>query len=143
MITCKLLLCAQGVVRDAEHGGISVFNILEVIQAAGFPMLIQQMDILAVFEREREDPPQHEVHFRISIADTELLATTLAIDFEDKLRNRSMLHVQGIVIPHPGNLIVSARLADVTLRIYEVTVEQIGPPPVEAHQEPAGAESRV
>ena len=50
MIQLKLLLCAQGVVRDADSNNVSAFNILESIQAAGFPMFIQQLDILALLD---------------------------------------------------------------------------------------------
>lgn len=143
MITCKLLLCAQGVVRDADDGGISVFNILESIQAAGFPFFFQQMAVFALLERLREDPAQYELLFRLSIGDTQLLATPLAIDFQDKLRNRSTLHIHGIVVPQPGVLRVSAHLGDTILGSYDVMVEQIAPPRVEARQVPAGAEGSV
>lgn len=143
MISCRLLLCAQGVVRDAEHGGISVFNILEGIQVAAFPMIMQLMDIFAVFQRTRDDAPEYELLFRVSIGETELLSTPFAINFEDKLRNRSVLHVQGLVVPHPGTLIVSAALGENILQTYEVNIEQITPPQVEVHQEPAGERANV
>jgi hypothetical protein len=139
MITCKLLLVARGVVRDAESGAISVFNILEGIQAFGFPMFLQQLDVVALFERVGEDPARHEVRFRASIGDETLVEIPLAIDFQDKLRNRSMVHIQGIVVPHPGVLRVIAQIGDNTLGTYDVLVELIAAPRIEAHQEPVGA----
>ncbi len=140
MIACKLLLCAQGVVRDADNGSISVFNILESVQAAGFPLFVPQMVVFALFERLRDDPAQHEILFRLSIGDTELLATPLAVDFQDKLRNRSTVHIQGLVVPHPGALRVSAQLGNNVLGTYDVMVDQVAPPRVEIHQVPTGAE---
>jgi hypothetical protein len=127
MITCKLLLCAQGVIRNAEDNTISIFSILESIQAAGFPFFIQKMDVVALFERSHEDSAQYEILFRGSIGDTELLRAPMTIDFQDKVRNRAMLHVQGLVIPNPGTLRVNALFNDIILGTYEVLVEQIEP----------------
>jgi hypothetical protein len=143
MITCKLLLCAQGVVRDADSGNVSVFNIMENIQAAGFPFFIQQMVVFALFERLREDSTQYEILFRLSMGTTELFTTPLAIDFQDKLRNRTTLHIRGLVVPQPGVLRVSAELGDTILGTYEVRIDHVTPPRVEAQQVPAGADGSV
>jgi len=138
MIICRLLLCAQGVVRDAEHGSISVYNIMESLQAAGFPFFIQQMAVFALLEREPGDPPQHEIRFRLSMGEAELVTVPLAIDFRASLRNRSTLNIQGLVIPHPGSLLVSASLGETVLATYGVIVEQLSPPRVEARQTSVG-----
>jgi len=134
MITCKLLLCAQGVVRDTDSNMISIFNILENLQAAGFPFFMQQMDVFALFERLPEDPAQHDILFRLSIGETELLASPLAVDFQDKLRNRSTLHIRGLVVPQPGALRVTPQVGDRVLGTYDVKVEQMAAPRVEAQQ---------
>ncbi|HVS26110.1 MAG TPA: hypothetical protein VHE58_02230 [Burkholderiales bacterium] len=143
MITCKLLLCSQGVVRDADQGGIYVFNILESVESVDFPFFMQKMDVFALFERLRDEPAQHEVRFQLSIGETELLNSSLAIDFQGKLRNRSTLHILGLVIPNPGVLKVSTRFGDTILGTYEVIVEQITAPRVEARQAPAGTKDDV
>ncbi len=143
MITCKLFLCAQGVVRDADNGGISVFNILENVQTAGVPFFMQHMDVFALFERLRDDPAQYEVIFRLAVGETELLANPLAIDFQDKLRNRTTLHIQGLVIPHPGVLRVTAKIGSEILGTYDVSVEQLSLPRVEARQAPEGPDGGV
>ena len=143
MITCRLLLCAQGVVRDADHGGISIFNIIEGVQAAGFPFFIQQMDVFTIFEREPGDPAQHEVRFRLAIGDTEIFVTPLAIDFQTGLRNRSTVRIQGLVLPSPGVLRVSVYVGENEIGVYTIGIEQIALPRVEAHQEPAGLEGGV
>jgi hypothetical protein len=138
MITCKLLLCAEGVLRDAERGGISIFNILEGLEVTGFPFFLQKMDIFALFERLPDDPPIYNLLFRISIGEVELVATRLAVDFRDKLRNRSMVHIQGLVIPHPGLMRVAAKLDGNDLNTYDIRIEQMGVPRVESHQAAIG-----
>jgi len=137
MITSKLLICAQGVIRNAEDNTISIFSIIESIQGAGFPLFMPKMDVLAFFERSTGDPPQHEVLFRLSIGVTELVATHVAIDFQDKLLNRSTLHIQGLAIPNPGTLKVETILNGTTLGTYEVLIAEIAPK-VEAHQDLPG-----
>jgi len=142
MITCKLLLCAQGVVRDAETGGISIYNIFEGIQVASFPFFIQQMDIFGLFTRIPEDDAQYDVSFRVALGDTELVTGNLLLDFGNKFRNRAVLHIQGLIVPQPGQMTVSAQHADTLLGTYELTVEQILPPRLEARQEPVGVNAR-
>ena len=136
MISCKILLCAQGVVRDADDGTISIFGLIEGVEAVGFPFFFQQMAIFALLERLHDDPAQYELLFRISIGDTELAAAHLAIDFLTGLRNRSTVRIQGLVVPGPGVLRASVHLADRLLGTYEMTIGRMEPPRVEARQLP-------
>lgn len=137
MISCQLLVCAKGVVRDVETGGISVFNILEDIQAGGFPLFMPEMAILAFFEREQADPAQHTIRFRLAIGQTEVFGSSLEIDFRDKLRNRSIVQVFGLPIPHPGFMKLSAEDGDKVLLTYTMIIEKLGRPTIAVQTGPA------
>jgi hypothetical protein len=134
----KLLLCAQGVVRDADSNNVSIFNVLESLHSVGFPLFMQQMDILALLERTPEESSQHDMRFRVAVEETELVSAHLAIDFEDKPRNRAMVHVQGLVVPNPGTLTVTAYLNDVEIGDYSIAVDRLEGPTVNVLQEPEG-----
>ena len=127
MIRLKLMLCAHGVIRDAEDNTISIFSIIEGIQGVGFPLFLQKMDVLAIFERLPAGPPQIEVTFRTSIGDMQIFEKSMNVDFQDRFRNRTVLHVQGIVIPNPGTLRVDAIWEGNVIGTYEMGAEQIEP----------------
>jgi len=141
MITCKLLLCAEGLVRDADDGGTSVFNILDTIQAAGFPFFFQRIAVFALLNRlPEEDPNQCTIRFRLAIDQTELAKMDLAVDFLNGTRNRSYVRIYGLVIPHPGTLFISVLHEDRVLATYDLFVEQMKTPPTfQAIQAPAAA----
>jgi hypothetical protein len=135
MITVKLLLCAQGVVRDADSQNVSIFNVYESLQGAGFPLFIQQMDVLAVLERTPRDKAQRTITFKMTMGETEVLSTSMDIDFQDKLRNRSTVHIQGLVVPQPGTVLVTVAERGRELGRYELLVEQVQGVKVETHQD--------
>ena len=98
----KLCLVAEGVVRDAETNSVSVYNILEGIAANGFPILVQRMAFLALFERDESEPEAHTGQFTVSLGDNQLLTGEQHIHFRGKLRTRSIVRIQGILFPSPG-----------------------------------------
>ena len=79
------------------------------------------------------------MHFRLAIDGTDLVNTSLAIDFQDKPRNRAMVHVQGLAIPTPGTLSITADIDGEPAGSYELAVEQIQGPKLEARQEAEGS----
>lgn len=104
MIRNRICLVAQGVVRDAEGGGISVFNIMEGITAQGFPLFVGRMGFLATWEKEQDDPDVYHATFEIKINDQKLHGSTIDVDFKGKNRNRTIMAIQGVVVPAPGEL---------------------------------------
>ena len=124
MITCQLILCAENIIRDSETDLFSVFNILEVIRGVGFPLFINRLDILAFFEREADDSAQYDITFVISLGETEILQKQMAIDFEDKFRNRATFRIRGLVIPNPGILKVNTKFQEQILGDYRIAFEQ-------------------
>lgn len=142
MIRCILLLCAQGVVRDAESNIMSAFNIIEGIQTASLPILVQRMDVLAVTQREADDPSTATFTFRLVNGETELLNTPLNADFQGRLRHRATVHVNGLIVPAPGSLRLVLELEGTELGTYEMPIEQPAPS-VATREEPSGADVNV
>ena len=95
----KVLLCAQGVVRDAENRLISVFNLFEELNVVALPILVPQMDILALLEREEGDEQQQEILFRVSVGDNGLISQTMSIDFQDKPETARLSTFRGLLFP--------------------------------------------
>lgn len=122
MIRPLLCVAAESVVRDTTSGSISVFNILESVSGAGFPLLIQKAAFLAVWERSSEDPQSYEARFAVTLAGTELLRQSVSVNFRDKIRNRTLLTVNGLVVPQPGKLTFSLTVSDEVVASYAIDV---------------------
>jgi hypothetical protein len=136
MYSAKLMLCAEGVVRDAESNTVSVYNIFEEIRSATFPVIIPKLFILLITQRDpAQDPPTPAASIRIQLDSDLLDETKMEVNFQDKSRNRFILGVGGLVVTRPGTLRFIANVAHARMAEYTVTVQKVGPPevrPVEA-----------
>ena len=131
MYSSKLMLCAEGVVRDAESNTVSVYNIFEEMSSATFPMTIPKMFMLLVTQRDpAHDPPAPAASIRIQLDNDLLDETDMEVNFQDKSRNRFILGVGGLVISRPGTLRFIANVANARMAEYTVTVQKASPPEV-------------
>ena len=102
MISSILMLCAEGVVRDAETNNVSVFNILEQISSQTFPMLVQKVAVLNILSKDNEDKDEFELFLRFVCNQDELMKKPFRVMFGNKQRTRSVFQINGLVIPEPG-----------------------------------------
>ena len=118
MITLKLLLCAEDVIRDHDSNKISAINIHEGFIADGYPLLMK-FAMVAMFERDlNADAARHKVRFEIQLGDTQLGGGAGEIDFEDKKRTRMFVKFPGIVVPTPGTMSVRLYLGEERIGEY-------------------------
>ena len=127
MITSTLMLCAEGVVRDRESNNISVFNILEKMQPAGFPILIQRLFVLAFLERLPTDLEDLECVARITIGEVELTTLPGRVNFQGQTLARWIIQLQGLVIPNPGVLSITLLYGEQRLSSYNIDVRALPP----------------
>lgn len=104
MLRSRLMLMAQGVVRDAETNVISVYNIFEDISAVGFPFFIQSFFVLTFFTKETVDPNELECLVEIRNNENLIASIPARLNFQNSLRNRLISQIRGIAIPAPGTL---------------------------------------
>ncbi len=104
MLSLKYALCAEAVVRDAASNALSAFNILEEINAVGFPVVVPRLAIVVALQREASDDSDQPASLRITLGDLELFSHAFTLTFREKLLNRAILALQGVVIPAPGAL---------------------------------------
>jgi hypothetical protein len=110
MIRAKICFAAVAVVRDAETNGISAFNILEGVVPVGMPFFMQQLAFFVLWERDANDPQQPHGEFTVEIAGNRLATVQLNLDFQDKPRHRSIVNLNGLTVPQPGQLRFSITL---------------------------------
>ncbi len=127
MITSRLMLCAEGVVRDSESNNISVYNILERIQPAGFPVFIQRLFVLAFLDRLPTDPERFECVVRVTIGEVELTSLPGRVNFQGRTVARWIIQLQGLVIPNPGVLSITLLSGGQRLSSYNIDVGVVPP----------------
>jgi len=107
MIECPIFLCAEGVSRDSETGSLTIYNVLEDIQAEGFPILIQRVAVLAMLKRDASDPGHPSGELVLKLGETVLQRAPVSSNFQEKLKLRQIIKVNGLVVPSPGIFSVS------------------------------------
>jgi hypothetical protein len=122
MIRPPVCLVAQGVVRDADTNNVSIFSIMEGILAQGFPFFIQHIVFLVMWDRDAEDIAHVPVRFAIMLDGEQLHEQSLDIDFQDKLKSRMTVNIQGLVVPKPGKLTFLASPSTGTSATYTIDV---------------------
>lgn len=129
MLRVKYALCAEGIVRDAATNSITAYNILEEVNAIGFPVVMPRLAIVVVVERGATDSAKQNARLRITLGDHELFSHELGLDFQEKFVSRAIISLQGLVIPAAGMLAVafSAEEASVTisLPVQSVSPQQL------------------
>lgn len=123
MLKSSLILCAIGVVIDSRSNNVSVFNILEEISPVNFPAFLPEVAVLNFLERDSlDDQSIVNLTLRLSIGGESLFQQVLSVNFQDKLRNRTVINIGGLPIPRPGKLDFSIIIDDVVLDQYEIVV---------------------
>lgn len=134
MITCKLAVCAESVVRDAETNAVSVFNIVEAAQGKGFPLVVPRLSCLFILTREDSDPTDYSGSMRIAAGTREIAQYPISVNFQDSCLNRSIVVIEGLVVPGPGPVQVSLWLRDEEKGMWQFEVKKVGGPEVEMTQ---------
>lgn len=122
MIRAMMCFAASAVVRDADSNSISAFNILEGIAAAGFPLFIQSLSYFVLWQRDAADAAEIAGTFTLSIDGDQLTTGQVNINFADKLRHRTTVNINGLIVPHPGDLRFCIQLASGQAAEYVVDV---------------------
>lgn len=128
MITCKLVLCAESIVRDSETNTVSAFSLLEEMSAPRFPVAVPRLASLFLLEKEPKDEDMQNYQYILTLANQELLRSPVEVRFEGKLRTRVMVNVQGLLIPAPGELRARLELQGRELGSWSMAVSMAPPP---------------
>jgi hypothetical protein len=131
MISSKLCFAATAIIRDGESNFISAFNVIEGMVAAGFPMFVPQLSSFALWLRDEGDPQRLAGTFTVSLNDDVLTRVAMHVDFGNVFRSRSVINMNGLVVPRAGVLWFRFALDNGVHAEYDVAVQ---PPPAVAVQ---------
>lgn len=128
MIKAKLAVCGEKAIRDAISNKISVVNIIESIKSPGFPLFVPELTCLFITERSQKDPESIDCFIRFSLDKKELNIVPGKISYTDKLLNRFILVMNGLLIPKPGMLRVSlfSKENNKEIAFWKIAIEKVG-----------------
>jgi hypothetical protein len=127
MIQTKLATFAESVVRDTETNSISIFNMIEELNASEFPVLMPKLSVFFLVERTDEERKQYDAVIDLNLDEQHIGQASMSGDFEGKLRTRIILVIQGIVIEHPGRLTAKLTLNGDVISELGVVVQRAEP----------------
>lgn len=136
MIRAKVCLLAEAVYIDRDTNEVSVFNLIETIQAAGFPVFMRRLTFFCLFEREPNDPAQNTVQFSIELNGRTVTSQEQNLGFADETRARNLMRVLGVVLSDPGQLVFRYKLGDTVLAEHVITVSLLPQPVAEPANPP-------
>ena len=134
MISCEVALVCESLIQDVSTNRVSAININEDLATDRFPRAYPRLVCLFMLKRDTSDPAQVEVRVEFLHEDVELQGVPIRVDFGDKLRNRTIVKVDGLVIPGPGLLRVRLVKEGEELGHYDIAVSQSGGPQAEVEQ---------
>jgi len=116
-------MASESVVIDQQTNQVSVINVLEDIQSPGFPLVISKLSAVFYLTREASDNAIVEFSIRFFNNEIELNRFPVTSNFEDKLKNRTRIQVNGLVIPNPGNFSVGIFYNDEELSRWQMAIQ--------------------
>jgi hypothetical protein len=130
VITCGYALVAHSAAQDIQNGSLSIFEVIEEVQAAGFPLLIQRAAFVVRLQRDPgADPQQVELTMRLLLDEEELAQGTIRTDFRDKAIANLVTRLEGLVVTRPGVLSFRMTYAGNEIARYQVRAYLTPAPP--------------
>jgi hypothetical protein len=120
-----LFTCAQSAVVDSRTNQLSLFNLLEELNAASFPCTISGLVLILVMLRNPEEPDEAFVTVQSMQEGRVLSGFSLALQFHRHLRTRVVADLNGLTAIGPGVIELSVLSPSQTLMAsWKVKVNQ-------------------
>jgi hypothetical protein len=113
-------LASRSASVDTQSGLLSIFEVLESINAPQLPALLQEFVFITLLERADGEPDLHDGTIVLSLDGQVLHSQKMPIDFGKRKRSRLLVRLGGLEIPRPGILSVQIEGQD---RAAQVEIE--------------------
>ncbi len=131
MIRSKLFFCSDSAAVDARTNALSAFHIIEQLNAPSFPVVLPRVSILSYLTREEADPSAIQLQLQIFSGAQQLFDGPLGINFVQQLTTRTVVELNGLLVPAPVDLRFVLLNGDQALDSWTVVVNQVGAPAVQ------------
>lgn len=119
------MTCAQSSAVDSQTGRLSLFHLLEQVQAPSFPTAMS-LTLVGMFARGPGEPDDQSVRLKVELGETAVFDSPVNFSFRGKQRSRVLMAMNGLAIPAAGKLSFSFLSAEgVSLGpTWEVIIEK-------------------
>ncbi len=127
------IFCGENIIHDVRSDNYSIFNILEKQNSVTFPFMINKIEILALFEKEENEPDKVTVEFIINNNDDEISKDEMEIEFSEKSKTRTLFSINSIPVNNPGFLEIIIKYQNSELGRYKIEINKIGKPEIKVN----------
>ena len=123
------MTCAQSSAVDSQTGRLSLFHLLEQVQAHAFPTAMS-LTLVGMFAKDASEADEQSVRLKVELDDAVIFDSPVNFSFKGKQRSRVLTAMNGLGIPSAGKLSFSFLSADgVPLgSAWEIFVEKAAAP---------------
>lgn len=97
------MTCAQSSAVDSQTGRLSLFHLLEQVQATSFPTALS-LTLVGMFAREASEADDQSVRLRVELEEAAVFESAVNFAFRGKPRSRVLMAMNGLAIPSAGKL---------------------------------------
>jgi hypothetical protein len=119
-------ICAESVAIDGATNRLSIFHILERLQATSFPILVPRLTFIAMFERQPSEPSQFDLELVVELNGTTLHRGAMPVDYQGQAATRAIVEMSGLPLPSPGLVRIVALQQNVEMAYWQIEVANIG-----------------
>lgn len=117
-----MLAVAERAIRDGDTDRMSLVDIIDSVGADSFPHLLDELALLTIYHNSEKGPEDDKVVVTLKNNDEELTSQEQVIHFGDRIGNRTVTRVSGIVLSKPGTFTVEIRHNDIELGSWSIPV---------------------
>lgn len=111
----RLKLPAENVIVDQLTQDVAAIGIMATgIKAVSYPVFLRRLCYLVFWDRSPEDAKEYDGVFSLKLGQTEIARGDVTLNFGEDLSHRTLVRVEGVVIPEAGTLEFSAVAGGVT-----------------------------
>ena len=118
--------CAESSVVDSRTNRLSIFHVMEEMEAASFPAPLGQLTCIMMLSKTRRERQNVLFHIRFNLNKQLLVDLPFEVNFQDKQRVRGLAEIRNLVISGPGKLQAVLNYKNKDLGEWTVQVKQIG-----------------
>lgn len=124
-----LFISANSVSVDQQRNTLSIFHIIEELSSPAFPFALPSFFVAALFSRTGEEPNVAEgAEIVISHDGREILRHALTLNFQGRLRLRTVVEVGGLAVAGSGTLLITAIREGRDMASWPIIIRSIARP---------------
>src|SRR5690348_120524 len=115
-----LFACSESAALDSFTQRVSIFHVIDEMNAPNFPAVHGNMAVTAVATRTATEPNNFTLQIGAEIGGAIIFDLPVQLDFQQHLRARLLTSIQGVPVPKPGNLRITAKESGKVLAFWDI-----------------------